>query len=80
MNREDFKAVSSQLKKGSKVRISLSASRRGTPSEFTGSVKDRGSAFVEVGIKGIRGLHFLLFTQIESITPIEVSQNAETDK
>jgi hypothetical protein len=37
------------------------------PMEFTGKIHDRGPSYIEVGIKGIRGLRRFLFTQIESM-------------
>src|SRR5438477_5420388 len=67
MNREDFKTISSQLKKGSKVRVTISSLRQDLPTEFTASVKDHGPSYIEVGIKGHRGLRRFLFNQVESI-------------
>jgi hypothetical protein len=77
MNREDFKAISSQLKKGSKVRVQLQALREDLPTEFTASVKDRGPSYVELGIKGHRGLRRFLFNQIDKL---EILPNAAANK
>lgn len=72
MTHKDFKTVRSQLAaKGSKVRIRLESQRNDIPSEFTASVKSHGPSFVEVGIKGIRGLRFLIFTQIAEMEIID---------
>jgi hypothetical protein len=71
MNREDFKQISSQLKKGSKVRVKISNLREDLPTEFTASVKDRGPSFIEVGIKGHRGLRRFLFFQIDQLEVIQ---------
>lgn len=73
MNREDFKLISSQLKKGSRVRVKMSKLREDLPTEFTASVKDRGPSFIEVGIKGHRGLRRFLFIEIDEL---EVLPNA----
>jgi hypothetical protein len=73
MNRDDFKEISSQLKKGTKVRIQISSLREDLPTEFTASIKDHGPSYVEVGIKGHRGLRRFLFFQLESM---EIVQNA----
>jgi hypothetical protein len=73
MNQEDFKAISSQLKKGSKVRVELQALREDLPTEFTANVKDHGPSYIEVGIKGHRGLRRFLFFQIEKL---EIIPNA----
>jgi hypothetical protein len=67
MTREDFKEIRSKLEKGSRVRIRLERARNDIPAEFTASVKTHGPSYVEVGIKGIRGLKFLIFTQIAEI-------------
>ena len=75
MDRQAFKAISAQLTKGSKVRVRLAALHTDLPTEFTASIKDRGPSFIEVGIKGHRGLRRFLFTQVESLE-IEVPKNA----
>jgi hypothetical protein len=67
MNREEFKSLSSQLKKGSLVHLKLTDPRLDIPDEFTAKIHDRGPSFIEVGIKGIRGLRKFLFTQVESL-------------
>jgi hypothetical protein len=76
MNREDFKAISAQLKKGSRVRVKLASSRSDVPDEFDAKIYDRGPSYIEVGIKKVRGLRRFLFTQLESIEAIEVPENA----
>jgi hypothetical protein len=73
MKREDFKQIRSKLEKGSRVRIKLNRPCNDLPTEFDASVKAHGPSFVEVGIKGIRYRHFLLFTYIEQM---EVLPNA----
>jgi hypothetical protein len=67
MNREEFKTISSQLNNGSKVRVRLAQPQLTCPIEFTAKIHDRGPSYIEVGIKGTRGLRRFLFTQIESI-------------
>jgi hypothetical protein len=73
MDKESFKAISAQLTKGSKVRVELQALREDLPTSFTASVKDRGPSYIEVGIKGHRGLRRFLFFQIEKL---EIIPNA----
>lgn len=75
MNREEFKTISAQLKKVSKVRVRLAGLREDLPAEFAALVKDHGPSFVELGIKGHRGLKRFLFTQIQSVD-FEVPENA----
>ena len=75
MDREKFKEISSQLTKGSKVNVELTVPAISLPMRFTASIKDRGPSYIEFGIKGRRGLHRLLFTQIEKM---EIEDNAKT--
>ena len=77
MNREDFKTISSQLKKGTRVRFRVSIPQLNGYIEFTGKIHDHGPLWIEVGIKGIRGLRRFLFTQVESL---EVLPNAAASK
>ena len=77
MNREEFKAIRAKLTKGTRVRIRLDRVRYDIPTEFTASVKAHGPSFVEVGIKDVRGLRFLIFTQIKSM---EVLPDAAANK
>ena len=68
MDREAFKTLSSRLTKGSKVRIRLAYPHLCLPMEFMASIKDRGPSYIEVGIKGIRGLRRFLFNQVDWIS------------
>lgn len=74
MNRLEFRDVSAQLKKGTRVRLKIYAQREDMPTEFTARIKDHGPSYIEVGIKGHRGLRRFLFTQVESME-IEVQNN-----
>jgi hypothetical protein len=67
MNREDFRSISAHLQKGSKVHVRLAQPQLTCPIEFTAKIHDSGPSYIEVGIKGTRGLRRFLFTQIESI-------------
>jgi hypothetical protein len=77
MDRETFRVISTQLKKGSKVRVELQALREDLPTKFTASVKDHGPSYIEVGIKGHRGLRRFLFFQIEKLEIIPNERAAE---
>jgi hypothetical protein len=67
MDREAFKVLSSKLTRGSKVRVRLTEPQLTCPMEFTAKIHDRGPSYIEVGIKGTRGLKRFLFTQVESV-------------
>jgi hypothetical protein len=73
MDRETFRSISSELKKGTRVRVELQTLREDLPTKFTASVKDHGPSYIEVGIKGHRGLRRFLFFQIEKL---EIIPNA----
>lgn len=67
MDREAFKTVASQLSKGTKVHVRLTVPQLTCPMEFDGKIYDHGPSYIEVGIKGVRGLRRFLFTQLESM-------------
>jgi hypothetical protein len=67
MEREAFNTISSQLTKGTKVNVHLIVPQLSCPMNFTAKIYDRGPSYIEVGIKGVRGLRRFLFTQVESL-------------
>lgn len=75
MDREEFRAISAKISKGSEVNVELAVPAISLPMRFTASIKDRGPSYIEFGIKGRRGLHRLLFTQIEKM---EIANDAKT--
>ena len=74
MNHDEFKAISRQLTKGSKVRVRLASPQLTCPTEFTAKIYDRGPSYIEIGIKGVRGLRRLLFTQVKSLELLPIGE------
>ena len=78
MNSEEFKVITAQLTKGSKVRVRLIEPQLTCPMDFTGKIYDRGPLWIEVGIKGVRGLRRLLFTQVDLLEILPSNSGIKT--